>query len=145
MLGVMFDVTRPILVVSFCALVFPLAACSGKQTTVLAPTSISPASQGEVTTRRTDNANTEVDLQVRHMAPPEKVAPGATVYVVWAQPLSEDATPQNVGALVIGKNREASLRTLTPLKRFELSVTPEPAGSVTQPSNEPVMKAKVAR
>jgi hypothetical protein len=119
------------------------AACSSTQKTALVPTAQNPAAIGSLQTRRTDNANTEVDLTVDHMAPPANVADDATIYVVWAKPLTADGLPQNVGSLIIGKDRSGSLKTKTPHERFEVLVTPEASGEATQPSHEPVLKAKV--
>ncbi|MBX3206297.1 MAG: hypothetical protein KF764_14590 [Labilithrix sp.] len=126
-------------------LVVALAACTGTQTTALTTTPKNPAAQGEVETRRTANKNTEVNIEVEYMAPPQAVANNATTYVVWTKPLTEDLPPQNVGALVVGKDRKASLKTVTPYERFDLLVTPEPSGTVASPTNEPVMKAKISR
>ncbi|OJY29046.1 MAG: hypothetical protein BGO98_42385 [Myxococcales bacterium 68-20] len=122
-----------------------VSACASGQKTVMTPTSQNPAAKGLVETRRTSNDNTDLNLEVKFMAPPQNLAHDATVYVVWARPLVPDSEPQNVGSLVVGKNRRGSLSTTTPHERFELLVTPEPSGNVTQPSNEPVMKAKVER
>jgi hypothetical protein len=127
------------------ALVLAVNACSGMQKTQLTTTPQNPAAQGQVETRRTENQNTEVSLEVRHMAPPQKVADDATVYVVWAQPLAGDTPPQNMGSFVVGKDRTGSLRTVTPHERFELLVTPEVKGTVERPTNDPVMKAKISR
>jgi hypothetical protein len=131
--------------IAICVLVVTASACASKQTTPLTPTPQNPAAKGEVETRRTENNNTELDVEVKFMAPPQNVARDATVYVVWAKPLTPDAPPQNVGALVVKKDRTGSLKTKTPHERFDLFVTPEPKGNVTQPSHEPVMKAKVTR
>jgi hypothetical protein len=49
-----------------------------------------------------------------------------------------------VGALVIDTDRLAALTTTTPYAQFDLLITPEPSGNVTQPSHDPVMKAKIA-
>lgn len=123
--------------------VLAFAACSGAQTTPLTPTSLAPAAEGTVETRRTENKNTEVNLDVEYMAPPNKVASDATVYVVWAQPLTPGSEPQNLGSFVVGDDRKGSLKTVTPQEKFELIVTPEPVGNVSHPTNEPVLKAKV--
>lgn len=129
-----------------CASLLVASACgaAGHQTPLMA-TSRTPAAKGEVETRRTANQNTEVDLEVNHLAPPNLVERSATVYVVWAQPLKAGAPPQNIGSLVVGRDRSASLKTKTPHERFELLITPEPTGTVSEPSHEPVMKAKVER
>lgn len=120
-----------------------LAACSGTQKTQLATSPQAPAAVGKVETRRTENKNTEVNLEVEHMAPPNKIANDATVYVVWAQP-EGTAGPQNMGAFVVGKDRKGSLKSVTPHERFDLIVTPEPSGTVERPTNDPVLKAKIA-
>lgn len=121
-----------------------VAGCASGQKTPLVPTASNPAAQGTVRTKTTDNDNTAVQIEVRHMAPPNKIAGDAKIYVVWAKPLTDGATPQNVGTMVVQKDRTATLETKTPHHRFDLMVTPEPNGFVSQPSHEPVLKAKVA-
>jgi hypothetical protein len=69
------------------------------------------------------------------------MAPDGTVYVVWFQPT--DGGTQNVGALVLNKDLEGSLDTLTPHQRFLVSITPEPNGHATSPSHEPVFTYQV--
>jgi hypothetical protein len=137
--------TLPALSIAIVAFAVASSACGGTQKTNLTPTHLNPAAQGKVETRRDENRNTEVDLEVKYMAPPQAVADNATVYVVWAKPIAapEESTPQNLGSLVVGKDRKASLKTITPYEKFDLTVTPEPSGNVEKPSHEPVMKAKV--
>lgn len=134
--------------IPLCTILFVVAlaaACSGTKTTPLVTTPASPAAQGQVETRRTANQNTEVDLEVQYMAPPDKIAEDATVYVVWARPIAQDLPPQNVGSFVVSEDRKASLKTVTPYERFDLIVTPEPTGTVASPTHEPVLKAKIER
>lgn len=127
------------------ALALACGACSGTQKTALTPTSKVPAAEGTVETKRTENQNTEVDLHVKYMAPPDKIAQDATVYVVWAQPLAPGAEPQNMGSFVVGKDRTGELKTVTPQEQFELLVTPEAKGTVDRPTNDPVLKAKIGK
>ena len=101
-----------------------------------------PAAQGEVRSNRTDAGNTKVDVKVQYLAPPDKVAPGAQTYVVWAQ-RDDKSSPQNIGALAVGKDRKGKLETLTPLDKFEVFVTPEPSPKATEPTNPPVMRSHV--
>ena len=100
-----------------------------------------PASEGTVRVSDGDNGNTKVSIRVKHLAPPSKIAADSTVYVVWIQPREGDR--QNVGALALNKDLEGSLDTLTPHRRFKLSVTPEPSGQVADPSHEPVFTYNV--
>lgn len=120
-------------------------SCGGGRTTALAATPKTPAAVGTVETKRTDNQNTEVDVSVEHLAPPGRVASGATTYVVWAQPGEPEARPQNIGSMAIDRDREGELKTKTPYKDFTLFITPEANPGATEPSNEPVLKAKVGR
>jgi len=97
-----------------------------------------PAAQGTVKAETTDNRNTRLDLTVRHLAPPEKIAASATTYVVWAQPVS-GGQPSNLGALQINADREGRISTTTPLHDFKLFVTAEPSGQAQAPSGEQLL------
>lgn len=102
-----------------------------------------PASEGTVRATAGDNGNTKLNVQVKHLAPPEKMASDATVYVVWIQ--APNASKQNVGALTLNDNLEGTLETLTPHRRFEVTVTPEPSRGVAYPTHDPVFTASVDR
>jgi hypothetical protein len=94
------------------------------------------ASEGTVRVSDGDNGNTKLSVRVKHLAPPSKVEADSTVYVVWIQPKEGDW--QNVGALTLSEDLEGSLDTLTPHRRFKVSVTPEPNGQAAAPSHEAV-------
>lgn len=120
-----------------------VAACAGEKKAALQPTPAVPAAEGELRSERTKQGNTKLDLEVKYLAPPNRVAPGAQVYIVWAQRYDKSTPPQNIGALTVDKNRKGKLETLTPLDRFEVFVTPEPSPDVTEPTNDPVMRSHV--
>lgn len=101
---------------------------------------VSP-SEGTVRTSDGDNGNLKVSIRVKHLAPPSKSAPDATVYIVWIQP--QDGERQNAGALTVNSNLEGSLDTLTSQRRFTITVTPEANGQVAQPSHNPVFSYNV--
>lgn len=102
-----------------------------------------PASEGTVRATDGDNGSTNVELRVKHLAPPAKVASDATVYVVWVQ--ARNASRQNVGALNLNDDLEGSLDTTTVHRQFELSVTPEPSARVARPTHDPVFTSHVNR
>jgi len=102
-----------------------------------------PASEGTVKASLGDNGNTRLSIRVKHLAPPFKLQADATVYVVWIQQM--DQPKQNIGALVLNKDLEGSLDTVTPFRRFSVMVTPEPGGQVEQPTHEAVFTASVDR
>jgi hypothetical protein len=103
--------------------------------------STSPAAQGTVKSSVTDNGNTAVSVEVKHLAPPSKMASEATVYVVWIQPGT--APIQNMGAMTLNEDLEGRLDTVTPHRSFTVSVTPEAGARGTKPTNEAVFTSNV--
>ncbi len=97
-----------------------------------------PAAEGSILFESTENGNTGIYLTVRNLANPEKLTSPANVYVVWVN-VAVDATPQNIGALVVGKDLAGELRTVTPLSRFELFITAEPSAEVKLPSGQSLL------
>ena len=124
-------------------LIAAFVACGGGGRQIaLEPTHAVPAAKGRVEAERTDSGNTKLQVEVQHLAPAGRVAPGSQVYVVWAQRDKESA-PQNIGALAVGNDRKGKLRTLTPLERFDVFLTPEPVPGATEPTNDPVMRSRI--
>lgn len=103
-----------------------------------------PAAQGTVTATSTDNNNTAVVVDVHHLASPERVQPGATTYVVWARDTGRD-TYQNLGALRVDGELHGRLRTVTPLRSFDVLVTAEASPTVTTPASKSVLSATIER
>jgi hypothetical protein len=139
---------------------------SGGSTVVLAASPKTPSSQGEVKTKTTSDKNTRVTVTVKHLAPPEKIEQGATTYVVWVRPLGvsadqgersgayperqegagrNEAGVYNLGALKIGKNLDGELVTITPFKSFEIFVTAEASGAITQPHGERILWTSISK
>jgi hypothetical protein len=102
-----------------------------------------PSGQGTVQTKSDANGNTELTLDVNHLAPPPRVVPDASVYVVWVSP--RGGSIQNVGALVVDNDQHGNLRTVTPFRQFTVTVTPEPSARVTTPTHKPVFTSEVSR
>jgi hypothetical protein len=100
-----------------------------------------PAAHGTVDATEDGNGNTSLRIKVEHLAPPSKIAPDATVYVVWIEP--RNAPRQNVGALALNDELEGSLDTVTPHRRFRVVVTPEPSAQVAMATHQPVFTADV--
>ncbi len=104
-----------------------------------------PGARGDVKISKTDNGNSEVVVKVAHLAPPGKVLEGATSYVVWVQNIDHATPPQNVGEIKVSDNLEGTLKTLTSLATFDLTVTPETSPQVVTPANPPVLSTRVER
>lgn len=129
--------------IAFASLVV-LAACGGTKSE-LKPAAHAEAAKASIKADEGDNGNTNVKVEVEHLAPPDKVAQDASVYVVWARPLVGDPQPQNLGALKIDDDRKGKLETVTALKSFDVLVTPESSSQITRPAHDPVLTGKVER
>ncbi len=101
-----------------------------------------PAARGDVRTGDAANGNTAVTVQVQHLAEPDRVADGATTYVVWAQPQGSD-TAQNIGALKVDNNLNGTLSTEVPFDAFKITITAESAPTVTEPNGHQLLSADV--
>jgi hypothetical protein len=113
----------------------------GKQTMITSGES--PAGEGTVEATKGDNDNTKLEVRVKHLPAPSKLADDASVYVVWIRPSNGEA--QNVGALQVDKDLVGKLETTTPHKRFTLTVTPEPSARMAAPTHKPVFRSEVSR
>ena len=119
-----------------------LAACAGR-TVAMKNSEMSSAAQAKVNLKQAEGGNTEINLEAAHLAPASKVRDDASSYVVWVEPLNGSGPPQNVGALPVDKDLEAELKAITPLKDFQIYVTPEPSGDAVHPSGPKVLAAVV--
>ena len=102
-----------------------------------------PAAKGVIHATHDSNNNTKLEMSVHYLAQPGALTPSAAAYVVWLHP--ENEAPQNKGELKIDKNRNGSLTIVTPLKRFEIYVTPEQSAEATAPNGEHVLSANVSQ
>jgi hypothetical protein len=99
--------------------------------------------QGTVEAKAGPNDNTEIEVQVKHLSDPARVASDATVYVVWIHP--RNAEIQNVGALKVDADLVGKLNTSTPHRTFTLTVTPEPSPRMAAPTHRAVFTAEIDR
>ncbi|HEX4337239.1 MAG TPA: hypothetical protein VH062_15080 [Polyangiaceae bacterium] len=126
-----------------CAASFVIACSSDHKTTRLVPAENATAAIGEVTTSIGENGNTNMRVKVTFLAPPDKLSPGASTYVVWVKPDAK-AAAQNVGALRVKNDRSGELDTKTALTSFDVVITPEAAATVTEPAGAPAMTGRVS-
>lgn len=101
------------------------------------------SAQGTAKVSTTDDGNTQIDLDVKHLSPPEKVNPGATAFVVWVKDVNSETNPHNLGALKVDENLNGSMKAVTSLRSFDLYVTAEPNATTDQPSGEQLLRTNV--
>ncbi len=119
-----------------------LSGCASKDD--LQASNVAPGARGTVKVDSDDNNNSEVTVKVEHLAPADKVFPGATNYVVWIQPSGAD-TFQNVGALSVNKDLEGEHTTTVPYKDFRVLVTPEMGNMAQAPTGPTIFDQRVTR
>ena len=119
-------------------------SCAGARQLQMTSSPDIPAAQSSVKVGTTDNGNTSIDLEVEHMASPERIDPGATVYIVWVRGTEADAVPQSLGALKVDDHLKGALSSVTPLRSFELYVTAEPSQASTMPTGKTLLRTSVA-
>jgi hypothetical protein len=117
-------------------------ACAGTQQTRMTASTLVPAAEGYVQTEEGKNGNISLKILVKHLAHPEKLQTGATIYVAWLQPIDQ-AVPQNMGALNVGKNLTGLLQTSTPHHEFQLWITAEAFPRAAAPSGPEVFRTVV--
>jgi len=126
-------------------LVVTAAACAGAPPKVrMSVTERMPAAEGTVVVAQAENDNTALEVSVRHLAPPEKIAPEATTYVVWAR-ASAAGRVQNLGALKVNDDLQGTLKTVTPLRTFDVFITAEASPTAQSPSSDGLLTASVER
>lgn len=119
-------------------------ACAfGSRTVSMSPAVGVPSASGTVKASPSEAGNTRLEIELRHMAQPQRVSLGATTFVVWALGLGQ-TTPQNIGALRVDDELRGTLSTLTPYSTFELFITAEADGDARAPTGEQVMRASIS-
>jgi hypothetical protein len=121
---------------------FLTAASSGREGRLF-NTGATPAAEGKVITSADRNGNTQVEVQVKHLATPQKLTPPRQAYLVWVQPRGKP--PELLGVLRVNDKLEGSLTGTTPYKVFDISLTAEDTPHLERPSNTMVLKGTVER
>jgi len=124
-------------------LAFGQAGCASAQKQTMESSAANTSGQGTVEAKAGPNDNTEIEVRVKHLSDPARVASDATVYVVWIHP--RNAEIQNVGALKVDADLVGKLNTSTPHRTFTLTVTPEPSARMAAPTHRAVFTAEIDR
>lgn len=100
-----------------------------------------PGAEGRIAFRKTRDARTSIELEVKRLTQPEELLPPGYLYVAWVRADAE-ARPLNMGALELDKDLNGKLRALTHLKRFEVFVTAESSLEIDDPTGLPLLWAR---
>ena len=131
-----------VLALLLCAM---LAACGGPLRFAPKGTPKAPEADAEVVADVDQKTSlTRLTVKVEHLAPPDRLQPGGTTFVVWVRKMS-GPDYQRVGALAYdadGRKGEI-IDASVPLTSFELIVSIEKQPAPDQPSRDVVIMQKV--
>jgi hypothetical protein len=130
-------------VLTLAALGFLLLGCaSGPKTVRMTTSNDVPGAQGTIKSSRGQNGNTALEVEVKHLAAPERVEAGATTYIVWGRALGQGMS-QNLGALRVDSDLRGTLKTVTPMRSFDVFITAEASPTVMSPTNTQLLMVSV--
>ncbi len=123
------------------ALLFALG-CGGSHEHVVTGTERAAGADGTVVVEELEG-NRMVSVTLEHLPPPDRISEGATVYLVWIQPVG--AVPTMAGRLAFdGDDRTGRMRATTTHREFQVIVTAEVDATVASPSDVVVVRQDVA-
>jgi hypothetical protein len=118
-----------------------LAGCASNRQALSRSTSI-PAAEGEIQAKEEKNGNTHLKIKVDHLAIPAAVDSDASTYVVWAED-KDSGKLTNLGAMQVNDKKQGNMEAITPLKKFDVYITPEGQATAEQPSGERLLWASL--
>jgi len=108
-----------------------LAACGGPP--IVHGTQRAIGADAVMQVQRIEGGNQLVTVEVRHLPPPERIAPGTSRFVVWFVRSGHPATMASQLHYDPG-SRQGRARATIPHRGFEVLITAERAGVVSAPS-----------
>ena len=124
--------------------IFFLSACAEKITFSDSP--VVPGADGYVKVKEDKNDNYAIEVNVTHLAAPERLSPPKKVYVVWME--TEENRVENIGQLNISSGlfsstRKGSLETVSSYKPSEVFITAEDSPNIQYPGIQVVLRTNV--
>jgi hypothetical protein len=103
-----------------------------------------PAAMGVVHVNTDRNGNLNLELEAKHLAPPDRLSPAHSSYVVWVQPSGKPA--EVMGQLRVNTQDEAaSFKTSVPYHNFDIFVTAEDTPKPDSPSSTEVLRTSIQK
>jgi len=133
---------RPVVLVTMLSFAVLTLVSSCSQKIGFENSTVAPAARGSVKVDKDKNNNYQVELDVRMLAEPNRLAQPKSVYLVWME--TEQNGTQNLGQLktddgLFSSTLKASMKTSTPYKPRRIFITAEDNASVQSPSSYVVL------
>ena len=103
-----------------------------------------PAGMGVIHANTDRNGNIAIELEAKHLAPPDRLSPPHQTYVVWVKPA--DKQPEVIGQLRVNKDdMAASLKATVAYHNFDVFVTAEDNAKPDAPTGPEVLRGSVQK
>jgi len=104
-----------------------------------------PAAEGTVKVSTNKDKGYNVDINIFHLAGPQRLQPTARTYIVWMD--TEQNSTKNLGEMqskdgFLSNTLKASLKTTTPFKPTRIFVTAEDVAAVSNPHGQQVLTTR---
>jgi hypothetical protein len=124
-------------------LIICFAACGTK--IPFTTSTVIPTADGSVKVKRDNNNNYSIDINIKHLADPNRLVPAKTMYVVWAE--TKDNGTKNLGRLntssgLLSSTMKSSMRTVSPVKPTMIFITAENDATIQYPGSQIVMTTR---
>lgn len=125
------------------AFLFLFSSCSKK--IYFENSSVVPAAQGYVKIKKDKNNNSHIDIDVLHLADPQRLQPSAKTYVVWMD--TESNSTKNIGQIesrdhFLSSTLKGSFTAVTSFKPVKIFITAEDDAAISFPKGQPVLETK---
>jgi len=119
-----------------------LGACGGPTEYALVGSARAAGSDGTVTIDADEFGNFELEVEIEHLPPPQRLGDGLVAYVVWIIPAGHPA--QRAGVLAYDEDdRSGHFRTHTNSSDFTLRITAERSPTATDPGEVTVTTRRI--
>lgn len=109
------------------------------------PSSLTPAATGKVKIKKDKNNNYNIEVNIEHLAPSDKIDPPAKAYVVWIE--TEQNETKNMGQInssssFLSSKLKASFSAVSPSKPTRVFITAEDNPSAFYPGSRVILTTK---
>lgn len=124
---------------------FSLVACGGPLKFDVASTPKAPGADAHIVADVKEKQNqTDLEVTVKNLAPPDRVTPGAAKYVAWYRKDANSVWARVGGLDYDADNRGGSFKGSAPERAFDFEVTAEKTESPASPSSDVVLNQRIS-
>jgi len=119
-----------------------LGACGGPTEYALVGSARAAGSDGTVKIEADEYGNYELEIEIEHLPPPDRLGDGLVAYVVWVVPAGHAA--ERAGVLAYDEDdRTGHFRTHTNHRDFTLRITAERSPTASNPGDVTVTTRRI--